>query len=122
MVDKMLQDVNHAESSIITESDKWVAKYKCVAHFVNLQKIADKYNVPVICCYGITGHGKEKVDHLGSLSKVSFQPEVDAGKNLTHSEEMLSFLKTKFNEKPNLLYIFKDISSEELHEERIWKV
>ena len=83
MVDEMLQDVNPAASSIIIESDKWVAQYKCVAHFVNLQKIADKYNVPVICCCGITGHEKEKAGHLGSLSKVSFQPEVALMKKLT---------------------------------------
>ena len=67
----MLQEVNHTESQIIIESDKYAAQYKCVAHFAKLQKIADIYNVPVICCYGIAAHGKEEIDHVGGLPKVA---------------------------------------------------
>ena len=37
---------------------------------------------------------------------------------MTCTEEMLSLLKTKFSEKSNPLYIFRDISSEDLDEER----
>ena len=40
------------------------------------------------------------------------------GRNWTRTEELLSLLETKFGEKSNPSYIFKDTSSEGLDEER----
>ena len=78
-LDEMLQDVNHDEAYIIINSDNCAAQYKCAAHFQKLQEIADKYKVKVIRCYGIPGHGKGEVDHVGGLSKVAVRREVAAG-------------------------------------------
>ena len=101
----MLEEVNHTESCIIIENDNCASQYKFVAHFAKLQKIADKYNVPVIRCYGIAGRGKGEVNHGGSLTKVAIRGEVGAGRNLTRTKATLSLLKTKFGEKSNPLYI-----------------
>ena len=101
----MLEEVNHTESCIIIENDNCASQYKCVAYFAKLKKIADKYNVPVIRCYGIAGRGRGEVNHEGGLTKVAIRGEVGAGRNLTHTKETLSLLKTKFVEKSNHLYI-----------------
>ena len=123
MLHKMLLEVNHTKSCIIVENDRCAAKNKCAEHFAKLQKIVDKYNVPVIHCYGITGHGKCEVDHAGSLIKVANLKEVGAGRNLTCTEEMLSLLKTKFTEKSNLLQkVFKDWKLKSLKNTKLWKV
>ena len=60
---------------------------------------------------------KEEVDHVCGLTKAAVQREVSAQRNLTHAEEILSLLKTRFSEKSNPSYIFKDNSSEDLDKE-----
>ena len=57
---------------------------------------------------------QKKLQAVGGLTKVAIQWELGTGRNMIFTGEMLSLLNTKFSEKSNLLYIFKDISSEDL--------
>ena len=57
---------------IITESDNCTVQYKSAEHFTNIQKLSDEYQRPVIRLYGIAGHGKGEVDHVGVLPKLLF--------------------------------------------------
>ena len=104
-LEKMLEEVDHTE-------------YKCAAHFDKMQKIADKYCVKVIRYYGIPGHGKGEVDHVGGLTKVAVRREVAATRELTDTEEMVQFLQMKLAEKADPSYVFKNIICEDLEEER----
>ena len=105
-LDEMLQSVDHRESVIIINSDNCSAQYKCAAHFEKMQQIANKYNMKVIRCYVITGHGKGEVDHVGGLTKVTIRREVGAGRKMIRSHEMVSFLAIKFERKSNPIYIY----------------
>ena len=55
--------------------------------------------IALICIYGISGHGKGEVDHVGGITNVAIRREVAAGKFLNTAEEMVDFLTEKFFEK-----------------------
>ena len=112
---EMLEDINHDQSFIVINSDNCAAQYKCAAHFDKLQKLADKYQVIVIRSYG---HGKGEVAHVGGLTKVCVRREVAAGRKLKNTETIVNFLEQKFGNKIDPNYTFKNISCEDLEDER----
>ena len=56
--------------AIVIDSDNCSVQYKSCLSFHHLQRISNKFDLPVIKMYGIPGHGKGEVDHVGSTAKV----------------------------------------------------
>ena len=108
VLDKMLEESSLKEGDkLIIESDNCTSQYKCAEHFSGLQDIARKYKVTVIRVYGVAGHGKGEVDHVGGLAKVCVRREIAAGEALYNSEDMVECLKNKFGDSESPLYFFK---------------
>ena len=67
-VEEMLSsiDIPHDETQyLVIESDNCTSQYKSAEHFYDLQCIADAIKKKIIRVYGIAGHGKGEVDHVG---------------------------------------------------------
>ena len=74
MLRKMLEESDFkAEQTLLVESDNCSSQYKSTEHFVSLMSISKDFNVKVIRLYGVAGHGKGEVDHVGGLTKVIWQ-------------------------------------------------
>ena len=56
-------------SVILIESDNCSNQYKSAEHFHDLQKISDEENKTLVRFYGVEGHGKGEVDHVGGLRR-----------------------------------------------------
>ena len=69
VLDEMLEDVCIDGKKILLHSDNCSAQYKCAAHFSKLQDMADSLGVTVVRMYGIAGHGKNEVEHVGGVTK-----------------------------------------------------
>ena len=63
--------------------------------------------------FGIAGHGKSEVDHVGGLAKVAIQRETAAEKTFSNSFDMIECLR-EFTEKLNSSTISKDIKPPDL--------
>ena len=61
--------------------------------------------------YGVAGHGKGEVDHVGGLAKVAIRREVAAGQQLSNAEEMINCFEGKFGESESPIYVFKEIKT-----------
>jgi len=72
----------------------------------------------MIRCYGVAGHGKGEVDHVGGLTKVKIRREVAAGHVLQTSSVMVEWLQTKFETKRDPIYVFKNFEQKSLEAER----
>ena len=59
--------------------------------------------------YGIAGHRKGEVKHVGGLNKATVQREMGAWRKLKKSESIVNFLKEKFGGKSDPSHIFKNI-------------
>ena len=68
--------------------------------------------------YGIAGHRKGEVNHVGGLTKATVQRETSAWRKLKKSESIVNFLEEKFGNKSDPSHIFKNIDSENIEEER----
>ena len=68
--------------------------------------------------FGIADHRKGEVGHVGGLAKVAIRQAVASGHLFINSNEMVGYLSNKFQEKANPTYVFKEILSKELDEER----
>jgi hypothetical protein len=108
-INEMLSSCNVNDKVIVTKSDNCAKDYKCAAHFDKLQRIEDSYNTTLIRIYGVPGHGKGEVDHVGGIAKVKVRREVAAGNLLQYSNEMVGFISEKFRDKINPTYMFKRI-------------
>lgn len=63
--------------------------------------------------FGVPGHGKGEVDHVGGIVKVAIRRSVAAGESYVCSAEMVEFLVEKFkSSKKN--YVIKELSCHEL--------
>ena len=113
VLDEMMCDVQ-GNKPLLIESDNCSSQYKCTAHFVKCQEIADLRDTTIIRIYGIPGHGKGEVDHVGGIAKVQVRRAVAAGHSLKVTEDMVDFLEEKFKENSNPTYIVKNIKPERL--------
>ena len=68
--------------------------------------------------YGVAGHGKSEVDHLGGFAKVAVQKQVVAVALFMSAGKMVEFLTEKFQNKINPKYCIKEIPSYLLDEKR----
>ena len=103
---------------VIVESDNCSSQYKSAEHFHDLQELATKYQITIIRIFGIAGHGKGEVDHVGGLAKISLRRGIASEVIMRNAEEMVQFLKLKFDAKQNPSYIIKEIQEERLEIER----
>ena len=72
----------------------------------------------VLWVFGIEGHGKGEINHVGDLAKVAIRQAVALGKYFNSSEELLEFLSEKFNDSESLSYVWKEIEVSQLDEAR----
>ena len=107
-----------SNSVILMESDNCSAQYKSVSHFHVLQILSDVYEMSIIRIYGIAGHGKGEVDHMGGIAKICLRREIATGTFMSRAADMVTFLKEKFHEKSNPFYIVKEIDAKKLAIER----
>ena len=118
-VNDILEDVPIAENDVVgLESDNCCVQYKWAAHFKDCQDLSNGLKVQLIRIYGISGHGKGEVDHVGGIAKVAIRREVAAGKFLNTAAEMVDFLGNKFAEKEHPRYAFQEVTSRNLEQER----
>ena len=118
-VNDILVDVPIAENDVLgLESDNCCAQYKKAAHFKDCQDFANRLRALLLRIYGISGHGKGEVDHVGGISKVAIRREVAAGKFLSTAEQMVEFLNDKFFERDHPKYSCHEVTSKILDEER----
>ena len=70
VLDEMLTECGiNTHEAVIIESNNCSNQYKSESSFPNLQELANSLNVPLIRIYGIAGHRKGEVDHVGVLCK-----------------------------------------------------
>jgi hypothetical protein len=112
---KMLAETEgNIADTIVIESDNCTSQYKLAEHFNGLMEIATEYGVTIIRIYGVAGHGKSEVDHVGGLAKVEIRRLIAAGSVLTNAHEMTDCLNDKFGTSNHPLYYFKEIAVQEL--------
>ena len=99
---------------IVIESDNCSLQCKSAEHFHDLQSIADSMNKKIIRIYGIAGHGKEEVDHVGGIAKIAIRREIANGALLAHAEEMVAFLEKKFQDNSEPKYVIEQIQEKKL--------
>ena len=86
----------------------------------NMQKMADENNIDVIRIYGIAGHGKGEVDHVGGIAKTSIRREVANGSFFYGATDMVDFLDNKFSNKfTSILYSINEVDIQELEVTRL---
>lgn len=118
-IEKMLDGCNfNSGTYCVIESDNCSSQYKSAQHFTDMQEIADKNEIKIIRVYGVAGHGKGEVDHVGGLAKVTVRREIAAGALLTNAKDMVNFLNEKYSHKDNPKYVIKEITQAELEKER----
>ena len=70
-VDEVLNDIfgrwNIHNETILLKSGNAENQYKDEYTFAYYQNLANKYNVQVICLYGVAGHGKRLIDAISSF-------------------------------------------------------
>ena len=106
------------DAVILIESDNCSSQYKSCHHFVDMQDLADKFKRRVIRVFGIAGHGKGEVDHVGGVAKVAVRQEVAGGEIFTVASEVHDFLNNKFGEKEHPPYHLYQVNTAELETER----
>lgn len=70
-----VEDMMSEDTKILIESDNCSSQYKSTEHFADLQDLANQYQRTVIRVYGIAGHGKGEVDHVGGVGKVVYETQ-----------------------------------------------
>ena len=83
-------------------------------HFYDLQELANIYQTQVIQVFGVAGHGKGEVHHVGGTAKVAISWEIASGKLLLDCDYILDFLKDKF-EPSKQTYVFNE-TTEQKHD------
>lgn len=112
---KMLENVTLTPQSYIAiESDNCSSQYKSCAHFYLIQQLSNDLNVNIIRIYGIAGHGKGEVDHVGGLAKTAVRKEVARGEFFQNAEELVDFLQEDLVSRDQLTYDVKEIKENEL--------
>ena len=112
---EMLTDIDVINKNmIVIESDNCTAQYKSSEHFQSLIDLSTELDTQIIRVYGISGHGKGEVDHVGGLAKVAIRREIAAGEMLSTAADMVDCLRRKFGESQSPPYCFKEIHSNDL--------
>ena len=84
---------------MVIESDNCSSQYKSCQHFYHLQSLANQLNCDIVRMYGVAGHGKGEVDHVGGIAKVAVRKEICGGEVFQTSQQIVAFLEPKFRDK-----------------------
>ena len=101
----------------VVESDNCTSQYKSRRHFSHMQDMAEETGMTIIRVYGIAGHGKGEVDHVGGIVKTAVRREVANGtKSFYNSYDVVKFVDEKFSSNDDLptAYIVKEVHVNEL--------
>ena len=79
VLDEMIDTTTKLNETIVIESDNISSQYKLSQRFSDLQNLANKHKKIIIRIYGIAGHCKGEVDHVGGIAKVSIQKAIASG-------------------------------------------
>jgi hypothetical protein len=104
---------------IVIGSDNCSVQYKSALHFKYLQQLANKLGKSIIRIYGIASHGKGEVDHVGGLIKTCLRRSIGSGNFFHTSEEMVTYLQEKFQERNHPKYEIHEILVSELEKKRV---
>ena len=117
---EMLQNIGDFDKidAILIESNNCSNQYKCAQDFYHLQYTSHKFSKNLIHVYGVAGHGRGEVDHVGGLSKVIIHQRMAVGDVLLSSSMVVDYLDAKFKCNTNPEYIVKEIDSSLLEENR----
>ena len=107
------EDASNCDA-IIIDSDNCSSQYNSGLHFYHLQEIANNYDCTVIRTYGIPGHGKGEVDHVGGTAKVTIRRMAAAGRTFLDASDIVEALIEKYANSSTTKYIIKEISSKDL--------
>ena len=118
VIAEMLETLNMkpGETTSIS-SDNCTSQYKSSQHFHDLQTIATKYNIRIIRIYGVAGHGKNEIDTVGGVVKITLRKAVVHGEFFATASSCVDFLVTKFGENESPEYNIKEIYPEEVERE-----
>ena len=97
-VDEVLHDLIHHyninDEDVIIQSDNAATQYKNRHAFALLQKLANEFNLRIICTYGGAGHGKGTTDAISSF-EVKNVLRRDIVTFFDTSEEIVDYLHIK---------------------------
>lgn len=80
VLESIVADSNVPEGvSLVIESDNCSGQYKSTQHFHHLQVLSNTWNRTIYHLYGIAGHGKGEVDHVGGIGKVAVRTAIATG-------------------------------------------
>ena len=80
--------------------------------------ITDIYNKSIIRIYGIPGHGKGEVDHVGGTAKVTIKRMASSGTAFPGADDIADSLIEKYGSSTSPKYVIKVIPEEELESRR----
>ena len=112
-IEEMLSTINIPLDMCI-ESDNCSSQYKSSEHFHDLQSIANSTKKMLIRVFGIAGHGKGEVDHVGGIAKISIRREIANGACIEDADDMVTFLSSKFGEKTDPNYVVNEVDPKQL--------
>ena len=99
---------------ILVESDNCSGQYKSAEHFHDLQMISNDENKTLVRFYGVEGHGKGEVDHVGGIAKVFARDQINRGVIFSGAAHIVSHLIQKFGTNKSPEYHIAEIKVEEL--------
>ena len=117
-IKKMLSTTDDGADVILIESDNCCSQYKSAEHFHDLQKLSNEEEKMVVRFYGVEGHGKGEVDHVGGIAKVNARDEMTRGTIFENAAQIVSHLVKHFGNHESPQYDIKEITEMELAEER----
>lgn len=82
---------------LVIETDNCASQCKSAAHFYCLQFLSERKKMKIVRVYGIVGHVKQALDHVGGMIKEWVWWEVAAGQFFIHTDDMIEFLAHKFS-------------------------
>ena len=100
--------------AIIIDSENCSSQYKSGLHFYHLQEISNNFDTTVIRTYGIPGHGKGEVYHVGGTAKVTIRRLAASGHTFTDASDIVKALDTKFGDSTSTKYFIKEVTIQEL--------
>ena len=72
------------------------------------------HNTPVIRMYGIPGHGKGEVDHVGGIAKVTIREMAARGQSFCNAADIVQALNERYGDSSQMKYVIKEIPAPQL--------
>ena len=108
-------DIELGKTIIIT-SDNCTSQYKSAHNFFDLQRLADHYECTIILIYDAAGHGKNEVDAVSCIAKISIRNAVAWSQSIL-DKYFIVYLNDNFEIYDSPSYSVKLTDTEKLNEE-----